>query len=213
MKKSYLVIIHLFFTVLLSAQQMYVEGGKALTSFDYKNSQGEKLNNLQSQMNSFMGIGYKHKIKSDRLNASVGLNYAGYGAVGSDDFFNDYMEWNLNYLQTVVGMDYTFLKLNKFSIYGKGNYAASFLVQGTQIINNNVIDLKSNSDYDKKIMHEFRIGSGFTYPISDDLSFYTQYTYGKTLPIKEGSGGQSNREELKIESNSVVFGLLINLNY
>jgi hypothetical protein len=47
MKKITLLILLLTSTTIATAQQLYVEAGKTMSSFDYKNSQGNSLDNLQ----------------------------------------------------------------------------------------------------------------------------------------------------------------------
>jgi hypothetical protein len=51
-----------------------------------------------------------------------------------------------------------------------------------------------------------QIGAGFSHPISENLSFYVQYMYGKGLDMASGD------EELKISYSNVGFGLLINIS-
>ena len=191
-------------------QQLYIEGGKTMSSFDYKNSQGGRLDNLQATPHSFMAIGYRKQIFIKNLNVLLGTSYAGYGAIGSDDNLGNYMEWNLNYLEFNVGLDYELFKIKEVKFYLKGTVSAEFLLQGVQTLNNRIIDLKNNDDFDKTLF-DFRGGFGFSHPISQNFSFYVQYMHGKSLALKEGTAVTSDQEELRIVSNNVSFGLLINI--
>jgi opacity protein-like surface antigen len=67
------------------------------------------------------------------------------------------------------------------------------------------MDLKNNDDFDTTLV-SMQIGAGFSHPISEDLSFYVQYMYEKSLDMASGDA------ELKIASNQVGFGLLINIS-
>jgi hypothetical protein len=88
-------------------------------------------------------------------------------------------------------------------VYVKGAVSTAFFIQGSQTLNSRVIDLKNNEDFGT--MLNLQVGAGFSHPISEYLSFYTQYLYGKSADMSKGDA------ELKIASSNVSFGLLINL--
>jgi len=203
----------LFFLILginSFSQQLYVEAGKTMSSFEYKNSEGNGLDNLHATSQSFMTMGYRNQIFTKNLYGSLGTSYAGYGAIGSDDTVGNFFEWNVNYLEFNVGLDYELFKANKFQFYLKGTASIEFMLQGTQTLNNMVIDLKNNDDFDKTLF-DFRGGFGLSHPISDQLSFYVQFMYGRSLKLKEGTANTDDLEELKLVSKNLSFGLLINL--
>jgi hypothetical protein len=209
MKKITLLLL-LFFGITSFAQQIYIEGGKTMSSFDYKNSQGDRLDNLQATPQSFMTLGYREQIFTKNLNISLGASYAGYGAIGSDDTVGNYMEWDINYLEFNTGLDYELFKFREAKFYVKGTASMAFLLKGTQTFNNMVIDLKNQDDFDKTVF-DFRSGFGFSHPISDNLSFYAQYMHGRSLKLKEGTAVTSDQEELRYVSDNISFGLLINV--
>jgi hypothetical protein len=193
----------LLITTVITAQQFYLEGGKTLSSFDYTNSEGDGLDNLQSSAHSFMAVGYKKQVLLKNLNWSLGSSYNSSGAIGSDNIGN-FMEWNLNFLEFNTGLDYSIFSIENFAFYVKGSTSIKFLIQGTQSINNVIYDLMS-SDVFKKTLFDFRAGLGFSHPISERLSFYVQYIYGKSSDLA------TSDEELKIVNKQLSFGLLINL--
>jgi len=205
MKKITLVLLLLAVTSITTAQQLYVEGGKTMSTFDYKNSQGNSLNNLQATTNSYMEVGYRTQLLTKNLHLNLGATYAGYGAIGSDAAVGNFMEWDVNYAGLNVGLDYKVFNIKKANVYVKTGMSAAFFVQGTQTLNNSVMDLKNNDDFDTALVN-MQIGAGFLHPISEDLSFYVQYMYGKSLDMASGDA------ELKIASNNVGFGLLINIS-
>jgi hypothetical protein len=210
MNKINLILLMLLATSSF-AQQVYIEGGKTLSSFDYKNSQGERLDNLQATPHSFMSAGYRNQIFTKKLNFSIGASYAGYGAVGSDDNVGNYLKWDTNYLEINTGLDYEIFKINKFKFYLKGTASAAFLLQGTQIINKKVIDLKNQDDFDQTVF-DFRAGFGFLHTISNNLSFYLEYMNGRSLIIRQVTAVTDNQETLRYLSDNVSFGLLINIS-
>ena len=210
MKINILMLLLLTATI-ATAQQLYVEGGKTMSSFDYKNSQGNSLDNLQATAHSFIAIGYRNQLLIKNLHLSFGTSYAGYGAIGSDDTVGNYMEWATNYLGVNVGIDYELFKVNETKFYIKGTNSVAFLLQGTQTFNNRVIDLKNRDDFDKTLFN-FRAGFGFSHPISENLSLYAQYMHGRSLNLSEGTANTPSQEELRIVSDNISFGLLINIS-
>ena len=105
MKKITLVLLLLLaVTSSTTAQQLFIEAGKTLSTFAYKNSQGSSLENLQASTHSFMAIGYRNQVFTENLSLSIGANYAGYGAIGSNDALGNYMEWAVNYAGLNVGL-------------------------------------------------------------------------------------------------------------
>ena len=201
--KSSLVLL-LFIATNVAAQQVYLEGGKSSTTFDFTSSKGIKLENLQATAHSFMALGYRNQVFTENLFLSFGANYSGYGAIGSTEVQVNYLEWDINYAGLNVGVDYTLFTIKKASVYVKGAVSTAFFIQGSQTLNSRVIDLKNNEDFGS--MLNLQVGAGFSHPISEHLSFYTQYLYGKSADMSKGEA------ELKIASDNVSFGLLIDIS-
>jgi hypothetical protein len=151
-----------------------------------------------------MTLGYRDQLFTNKLNGSLGISYAGYGAIGSDDNVGNFMEWDANYVEFNFGLDYVLYKIKETSIYIKGTTSTAFLAHGTQTLNNKVINLKDAGDFNITIFN-FRIGLGISQPLSETLSVYAQYMYGKSSNMAAGN------QTLKIASNNVGFGLLINV--
>lgn len=206
-KQSLQLVLFFLVTYMASAQQIYLEGGKTSSSFEYKNSQGERLNNLQATNHHFMSLGYRDNIASlEKLHGYLGIGYAGYGAIGSDNTLNGIMEWNVNYLELNAGVDYSVFAINDSAFYLKGMISSGFLLQGNQSLNNEIINLKNVDDFDNA-MFSFKVGAGFLHPVSEELSFYIQYLFGKSL----NQSGNDDYESLRIESHNISFGALIAL--
>lgn len=205
--KHMLPLLFFIVTTVASAQQIYLETGKSSSSFDYKNSQGERLDNLQASNHQFMSLGYKDNINSkETLYGFLGASYAGYGAVGSDNTLNGIMEWDVNYLELHAGLDFNVFAIKNSAFYLKGVFSTGFLLQGTQNLNSEIINLKNADDFNKT-MFSFKAGAGFLHPVSDELSFYVQYLFGKSL----NQSGNNDYESLRIESHNISFGALIAL--
>lgn len=205
-KKTTQLLLLFIVTTIASAQELYLETGKMSSSFDYRDSLGAGLDNLHARTNGFMAMGYRTKVFNEKINAALGVAYTGYGAIGSDDAVEGIMAWHANYLEFSFGLDYKLFHINKAEFYAKGGIANGFLIEGYQNLNNKIINLKKTDDFNK-VMVSFKAGAGVLYPVSNNMSFYMQYFYGKSLD-------QTNRgddESLKIRSHSVGFGILIKL--
>lgn len=188
----------------VNCQQLYFEAGKTTSSFDYENSQGETLENLQSSNHTFLTLGYRKSIFTERLYINFNGSYNEYGAIGSDVDFDNYFEWNLSYLGAILGFDFEVFKPGNFTIYIKASAAAEFLIQGTQTLNNQVYNLTEEEDFDSAI-YVFRGGLGMQYRASPSLSVFTQYMYGSSSAFKDIQGN------LKINTHNFGIGLLIDI--
>lgn len=207
-----LVLIVSISSFTASAQELYVATGKTQSSFDYTDSQGQTLDNLQASTYDFLEVGVRKQLFSTKnLYGSLGVAYASYGAIGSHDSFGNFMEWTVNYAELKAGLEYTLFTINKFSFYAKGTASLGFLIQGTQTHNNAVINLKNEDDFDKTLIN-FKGGAGVIRPISKNLSVYMQYLYGKSNTLKEGTIHTADQEVLKIVSHNVSVGLIIDIS-
>lgn len=200
-------VLFFMITSLSSAQELYLEIGKTASSFDYKNSQGERQDNLHASSHQFMFLGYSEHIDSkETLQGSLGVGYTAYGAKGSDGALNGIMEWDVNYLELQAGLDLNIFHIKKTAFYLKGAFSTGFLLQGTQTLDNHIINLKKADDFDKALF-SFKSGLGFSHPVSETLSVYVQYLFGKSL----NQSGNDDYESLRIRSNNLSFGAAIKL--
>jgi len=188
-----------------SAQEIYLEGGKTSSNFKYTDSRGEMLDNIQAENKNFMAVGYSNKLFCELINWSLGANYSSYGVLGSIGDVDNYLQWDVNYLEFDFGLKLALFNLKKATFYVKGVASSGFMLQGTQTINNSVYDLKNIEEFSNKLLN-FKGGAGFSHPISENLSFYVQYLYGKSSNIEKGDA-----EKLNIKYNNFSFGLIINL--
>jgi len=203
-KQLLLLFITLTFTSVKS-QQLYFEGGKTQSAFDYKNSSGESLNNLQSTSNTYLGLGYRSPLVKERLFINLGGSFTEYGAIGSDAALDNYYEWNLNYLGANLSFDYEFFKPGNFTFYLKAGASAEFLVQGTQTLNNQVYSLFHQDDF-KSGIYVLKGGIGMQYKVSENLSVFSLYSRGmsKSFSVVQG--------DLKIKTHNFGFGVLLNVS-
>ncbi len=197
----------LLMTLTINSQQLFVEGGKSLTSFEFENSQGENLDNLQSTNQSYISLGYRKNVVQDILHIIVGTGIRSYGAIGSDDAVNNFFEWETTYLDLSAGLDVRVFQANNLSFYLRGTTAAEFMLQGTQTLNSQVFNLVGEEDFDKPNFF-IRAGTVIEYNVTETMSVYFKYAYAKSLQKLNVVNGQS---KLGFKSHDIGFGLFINL--
>lgn len=205
MKKIILLAILFICTFFMYSQQIYFETGKTISTFDYENSQGESLKNLQSSNFSFINIGIRKNIFYKNLYGNLNASYNSYGSVGSDLTLNNYFEWDINYLGIGIGLDYEIYKTKKLTFYIKGLVNTEFLIQGVQVLNNRTYNLVKEDDFDPAIIN-LRGGLGFIYKATEDISAFTQYMYSGSETMKDIQGN------LKFHAHHFGIGLLIDIS-
>jgi len=117
----------------------------------------------------------------------------------------NYFEWDVTYLGARVGLDYELFHTGNFTYFIKGAASAEFLIRGTQTLNDQVYTLQGENDFDTPI-YFFRGGLGIQYKVSQKLSVFTQYMYGRSGTFKNIEG------KLNINDHHFGFGLLINIS-
>ncbi|WP_457615867.1 hypothetical protein [Lutibacter sp.] len=191
------------------SQELLIETGKSNTFFDYKNSQGNTLNNLQATNQNYVSVGYRTRAFVDRLHVLLGVNYNTYGAIGSDDILGNFMEWEVSYVGPYVGLDLNIFSIKKMKFYLKSTFSLEYIVQGTQTLNNTVYNLVNADDFDKTNLF-FRGGVVIDYPISKTTNLFVQYMGGKSKQLRDAVTNP-DQEKLKLVSRSIGIGLQINL--
>lgn len=220
MKKLFYLITLSFLSVSLHAQQFNFEFGKTISKFDYKNSEGLRLENLNGNTENHLALGFKQPIKRSDFYYLAGLFYNKYGAISSDYNAGNYYKWEVNYLGFNIGFGYEFLKLDyqrnyrnvnseeAFTFYIQLNTGAEMLVQGNQTINNQVINLKGVEQFDKPLI--LGLGSiGVNYYATRTVFVFAQYTGGKSFSVFKSNSGDT--EKLNFITHTISLGIGINL--
>lgn len=205
------VIFSLFILVVFKAscQQIYFEYGKSISAFDYRNSSGQSIDNLQSKSNTYLGMGYRDNInKSKTLFLLIGMSYSDYGAIGSDPVLDNYFEWDASYLGLQSGLDLRIFQIRDFSFFLKARLTFEHLIRGTQTLNNQVYDLVGEDEFNNDIFF-IKGGIGVQYPISRNTVVFANYFYGKTALVDQSKS--LDQETLKLINHQLGIGLIINL--
>ncbi len=189
----------------VNGQELSFEAGKTNSAFDYNNSLGESLDNLQSSNHTYLSLGYRRTFFTDRLFINLTGSYNEYGAIGSDVAFDNYLEWDLTYLGANLAFDYEFYKPGNFTFFIKVGASADFLIQGTQTLRNQVYNAADSEDF-KSAVYFLKGGLGMQYKVSDNLTIFNQYMYGSSKAFSLVQG------DLSIKTHNFGLGLLINIS-
>ena len=122
-----------------NAQQISLQAGQTFSNFQFQDSFGNELENLMAINRFYMMAEYRMDILPEQLStnlyATVGLNLNGYGSTGSDPILGNSFEWDLSYL------------IGRFSGFVNLKVSPEFLVRGSQLLNNQVYDLRGQEDF------------------------------------------------------------------
>ena len=209
MKKYLLLSLLVLSATIICAQEFSFQAGKSISTFQYTDSQGNELQNLQSTDNFFMTLEYRQailkKVFRENLFTDLGLGYNRYGSTGSDPTTGTFFAWDVTYLGINLGLSYEFFRPGNFTFYAKGTASPEFFLRGEQTLNDQVYDLSGEENFDQPI-YFFRGGIGTQLKLSDRSSVYVQYMGGKSFNFNDDPA------QLNIVAHNVGFGLLINLS-
>ncbi|MCF6240496.1 MAG: hypothetical protein L3J74_04020 [Bacteroidales bacterium] len=208
-----------FINVHIKAQQFSLEFGRVISVFDYTNSDGEKLDNLQGTTNSHTQLSFNLPIHRTKFYFLSGLAYNKYGAIGSDATIGNYYSWSVNYISLSLGAGYEFFKLNTFLNYQNVNTYQGFtfyvqlsgsfeyLIQGTQTINNTTYNLIGVEQFDKPFIFGYG-GIGVRYYATKTVSTFFLYTGGISFSVFKSEG---DNEKLNYITHTFSLGVTISL--
>lgn len=206
MKKQCLLIICCLVIGFVQAQELFVEGGKSITSFAFKDVLSNELDNLRPTNHTYLDLGYRGDLFGEQVKFIGGLGLHTYGSRGSDANATNFFEWETTYVSLQAGVDIEIIKANRFSFHVRATVAPEFLMQGTRVLNNQVLDINGLEDFDTPIIF-LRGAASFEYKVSDGITTFLQYRYGQGTQLeKSASGG-----ELTYFSQDIGLGLMFNL--
>lgn len=206
MKSTYTSLIFCaFFALGLQAQELYLDGGKSVTTFKFKDVLALELDDLQSTNHSYVDVGYRDKLFTQAINFVAGFGIHSYGAVGNDRFQN-YLVWETTYAGIYAGLDVELFSINAFSFHLKGTVGPDFMLQGTQTFNNEVSDVLNFEDFETPFIF-IRGAASFEYKVSETIALFFQFRYGKGSQLNNSPTGA----ELDYITNDYGIGLVFKL--
>ncbi len=192
----------------VEAQQLFLKTGGTVSNFQYKNSKGVPLENLQSVGKFHFGIGNRYLMDRGSLFFTYDASWNNYGAIGSDPRLDNFFEWDLTYAGLRAGLDAKFLEIHDFSASFSGNIGMEYLVRGTQVINNQAYDIRKSEEYNPLNLMLW-VGPMVSYELSRKSAICFQYQLGYSLLNAQGAG--NDNEQLRLLAHQFSIGFLINI--
>ncbi len=191
------------------AQQLFLKTGPTVSKFQYENSAGLPLENLQSASKFHFGIGNRYLMNYSTLYFTYGASWNNYGAIGSDARLDNFFEWDLSYAGLRAGLDAKFIESRDFSIAFSGSIGAEYLVRGTQVINNQAYNIRESDEYNPL---NFMLWGGALacYELNRKSAISFQYQFGYSVFNTQSSG--NDNEHLKLMAHQFSLGFLINIS-
>ena len=208
MKNLTILTIVTFLCISLNAQKIYIESGTSITNFEFLSSDGETYESFQPKSNSIMSAGYRYFYK-EGLSFFGGLAYSGFGAVGSDTTYSNYVDYDLHYVQLNVGGEQEIYTINdQVSFYLKASVSAGLMVAGTQVLNNSVYDISGHPDFGDMLLSGYA-GFRANMNLYNGIDIYFQALYGINDPIPVNRS--QDIERVRMKGANISFGLLVDL--
>ena len=208
------LFLTLLFPFLLNAQSVSLDFGQSSSSFIYKNSNGDELDNLTNKWGDILSIRYTHPFYYKPLLMCWGLQKNEYGARSLDAENN--FSWDISYVGINMGLDYTFdlLKMRDDSLASNNrlltavintSLSHSWFTIGVQEINDRVYDLKE-FDNNFNNLTKVQIGVGLLYGLYENTSFSLKYSFHRGLNNME-----TDDQKLYLFAHHILFGIVIDL--
>lgn len=215
MKKFLISLVLASFVFAATAQQIFLETGMIISSFDYKTSEGSKIENLKGAVKNCFGLGVRMPVMKSQWHALLKFSDNKYGATGSDPELGNFSEWDVSYLGINLGADYEFFKpkminidRNGLSFFIRGLISTEFLLSGKQKLNSQVYDLSGEEEFDKPTFF-VKGGIGGNYYLTRDYIVFAQYFFGRSLLF----GNYSGQEKLNYTTHAISLGITVDLTY
>lgn len=215
MRKLFGCLMFTCFILTLNGQQIYIKTGKVISSFDYINSEGNRLGDLEGSFLNSLGLGGRMPLFQSALHLSFEIANDRFAASSTDPVLGNYSEWDVSFLDLNLGVDYEFLKPDYyqndregFSFYLKGIVAGDILIKGKQRLNNQVFDLTGVEEFDKPVLL-LKGGAGVNYYITRSYVASVQYMFGRSILF----GNYEGQEKLRYLTHSISIVFSVNLWY
>ena len=193
MRNLYIFLLVILFNFNTNAQSFYINAGQNNTSYKYKNSQNQELQELRNGFGMFIETGINIRINSKkeikRWSSNLGLIL---NQFNSNAFINS-SEYNWDAKYFGLKNDFIYSLTNKKSgLNLKLNAGLSLLqiISGTQRTNDVFYDLKNNSEFEGLFL-EPNIGTIISYTINKNTSFHFGYNISKARKIKKTLGTEN----------------------
>lgn len=206
MKSNYIsFLLCVLLAITVQAQELYIDGGKSITTFKFKDVLSRELQDLQSTNLSYIDLGYRGRLFTESINFVAGAGINSYGAVGNDNFGN-YLAWETTYASFYAGLDAELFTIGDFAFHLKGVIGPEAMLQGTQTLNNDVFDVLNEQDFDTPFIF-IKGAASFEYSVAERTAIFFQYRFARGSQIRRNESGA----DLGYLSNDFGIGLIFKL--
>lgn len=200
-----LLLVMLLLPLTATCQQIVAEVGRVSTSFDYRDSKGNALDNLFPKAHLSFALGYRKNL-GERFHITGQLLFNEYGSEASINGLNARLLWNMEYLGLGVALDGELYRKKGIILLLRAAAEPQVMLRGTQTINERLYDLRGVEEFNKPFLF-VRGGAGMNYCADERTVITLRYMYGRGLPM----GASSDGESLQLITNTFSIGLLWNL--
>ncbi|MDA9807901.1 outer membrane beta-barrel protein [Flavobacteriales bacterium] len=191
MKKYILLASSLFMGVFTAEAQdkscninfINLESGINLSQFDFSDSEITAFKNGSFSPSQHQALSLGFNLKGD-LNLVLGAAYDKYQVIGkSIDMTSSHLSYDLNYVSSSAGLEYSFPVKDKISLLANGAVTYNYLLSGFQNIGSSSYDL-SDSDFEAS---SYSVGAGVLYKMTDATGIYLKYDWSKTMNMEDAN--------------------------
>lgn len=209
MIKNYLILIFLFCSGLVFAQEGYFSSGKNYTKYIYKDANLVRNRTIQSGTGNYYELGYTKKFIIEKLFYSLGMSLNEYNATGGNTASS--YRWDTQYLGINGGLSYNFysfksIKEKKVNLFVETGLNVSSLIYGKQQINGIYYDLRHQKEF-SGILLGSSVGLRIEYPILSNAKISLEYDLCQSVNV-----ANSSKEKLSFNTNQLGLGIIFNIN-
>lgn len=210
--KRLIIIIFLGCSSFLFSQNIFLNTGVNLTTYDYKNSSGGSSENVLSSNGMFYELGYSIPLdfskrsrgwgRYSRMQFETSFTLNDYNATGGNSLDN--YDWKSQYAGLRTGVEYMVFPNNTVTLSVEGSFGFETLLNGKQKIGGETFNLKDSEEFNGLFITP-KFGLNAVYNVTEDVGLSGGLHFSKALSMK----GESRNENLQFNNTHFSFGITI----
>ena len=210
--KRLIIIIFLGCSSFLFSQNIFLNTGVNLTTYDYKNSSGGSSENVLSSNGMFYELGYSVPLdfskrsrgwgRYSRMQFETSFTLNDYNATGGNSLDN--YDWKSQYAGLRTGIEYMVFPNNTVTLSVEGSFGFETLLNGKQKIGGETFNLKDSEEFNGLFITP-KFGLNAVYNVTEDVGLSGGLHFSKALSMK----GESRNENLQFNNTHFSFGITI----
>ena len=210
--KRLIIIIFLGCSSFLFSQNIFLNTGVNLTTYEYKNSRGGSSENVLSSNGMFYELGYSVPLdfskrsrgwgRYSRMQFKTSFTLNDYNATGGNSLDN--YDWKSQYAGLRTGIEYMVFPNNTVTLSVEGSFGFETLLNGKQKIGGETFNLKDSEEFNGLFITP-KFGLNAVYNVTEDVGLSGGLHFSKALSMK----GESRNENLQFNNTHFSFGITI----